>query len=157
MTSYARRQPRGHSGLDGWGECGCISLMKAKISVILLGAVIAGAGCISTVNDRSTAGVPFIKDRVEGRYQRSVEQVFEASKRVITANGVMINESTLYSQTNLVKTVEGKVNQVSVWVRVVGIEPNTTQVTVQTRTSGGGADLDLAHEIEKQIALRLAH
>jgi hypothetical protein len=131
--------------------------MKAKIFVILLGAVIAGAGCISTVNDRSTAGVPFIKDRVEGRYQRSVEQVFEASKRVITANGVMINESTLYNQTNLVKTVEGKVNQVSVWVRVVGIEPNTTQVTVQTRTSGGGADLDLAHEIEKLIALRLVH
>ena len=28
-------------------------------------------------------------------------------------------------------------------------------VTVQTRTSGGGSDIDLAHEIEKQIALKL--
>jgi hypothetical protein len=131
--------------------------MKAKVLAVLIGAVIAGAGCVSTVNDRTTAGVPFIKDKVEGRYQRSVEQVFEASKRVITANGVMINESTLYNQTNLVKTVEGKVNQVSVWVRVSGIEPNTTLVTVQTRTPGGGSDLDMAHEIEKQIALRLVH
>jgi hypothetical protein len=129
--------------------------MKAKIFAVLMGAIMAGAGCVSTVNDRSTAGVPFVKDKVEGRYQRSVDQVFDAAKRVITANGVMINESTLYNQSNVVKTVEGKVNQSSVWVRVAGIEPNTTQVTVQTRTSGGGADLDLAHEIEKQIALRL--
>jgi hypothetical protein len=28
-------------------------------------------------------------------------------------------------------------------------------VTVQTRTPGGGSDIDLAHEIEKQIALKL--
>jgi hypothetical protein len=30
-----------------------------------------------------------------------------------------------------------------------------TEVIVQTRTAGGGADLDLAHELEKQIALKL--
>jgi hypothetical protein len=28
-------------------------------------------------------------------------------------------------------------------------------VTVQTRTPGGGSDIDLAHELEKQIALKL--
>jgi hypothetical protein len=30
-----------------------------------------------------------------------------------------------------------------------------TAVIVQVRTKGGGRDLDLAHELEKQIALKL--
>jgi hypothetical protein len=61
----------------------------------------------------------------------------------------------LYNSTNVVKTVEGKVNQRTVWVRIEAIDPKVTAVTVQTRTPGGGSDIDLAHEIEKQIALKL--
>ncbi len=99
--------------------------------------------------------MPFIKDKVEGRYERSVNQVFEAAKAVVKRNGVLVNETTLYSETNAVKTVEGKVNQRSVWVRVEAVDPKVTAVTVQTRTSGGGSDLDLAHELEKEIALEL--
>jgi hypothetical protein len=132
--------------------------MKTTILAILIGAVLAGAGCVSTVDERKTAGVPFIKDRVEGRYERSVDQVAQAAKQVVTSNGVLINESTLYNQanqTNTVKTVEGKVNQRTVWVRIEAVDPKVTAVTVQTRTSGGGSDIDLAHEIEKQIALKL--
>jgi hypothetical protein len=129
--------------------------MKTTMFAILLGAVLASAGCVSTVDDRKTAGVPFIKDRVEGRYERSVEKVAQAAKQVVTANGVLINESTLYDQTNAVRTVEGKVNQRTVWVRIEWVDPKITAVTVQTRTSGGGSDIDLAHEIEKQIALKL--
>ncbi len=110
---------------------------------------------MSTVSDRTTAGVPFIKDRVEGRYERPLERVFAASKDVIKKNGVLVNESTLYNETNTVKTVEGKVNQRTVWVRVEAIDPKVTAVVVQTRTSGGGTDLDLAHELEKEIALAL--
>jgi hypothetical protein len=67
---------------------------------------------------------------------------------------VLLNESTLY-RTNSVRTVEGKINQRNVWIRIEGINPNVTEVTVQTRTPGGAGDLTLAHEIEKQIALRL--
>jgi hypothetical protein len=37
---------------------------------------------------------------------------------VIKFNGTLVNETTLYSETNLVKTVEGKINQRDVWVRV---------------------------------------
>lgn len=122
---------------------------------ILLGAVIVGAGCVNTVDERKTAGVPFIKDRVGGRYERSVDQVTQAAKQVVSANGVLINESTLYDQTNAVKTVEGKVNQRTVWVRIEYVDPKVTEVTVQTRTSGGGTDIELAHELEKQIALKL--
>jgi hypothetical protein len=92
---------------------------------------------------------------VGGQYERTVDQVAQAAKQVITSNGVLVNESTLYNRTNAVKTVEGKVNQRSVWVRIEGVDPKVTAVTVQTRTSGGGTDIDLAHEIEKQIALKL--
>jgi hypothetical protein len=129
--------------------------MKTTIFAILLGVLLTSAGCVSTVNERKTAGVPFIKDRVEGRYERTVDQVAQAAKQVVSSNGVLVNESIIYSQTNSVKTIEGKVNQRTVWVRVEGIDPKVTAVTVQTRTSGGGSDLDLAHEIEKQIALKL--
>ena len=129
--------------------------MKTTIFAILLGLVLTGAGCVSTVDERSTAGVPFLKDKVEGRYERTVDQVANAAKEVIKSNGVLVNESVMYNKTNAVKTVEGKVNQRTVWVRVEPMDPKVTTVTVQTRTSGGGSDIDLAHEIEKQIALKL--
>ena len=129
--------------------------MKKKIFLALLGAGLAAAGCVSTVTGRNTAGVPFITDAVQGRYERPLDQVFEAAKEVVKFNGALINESILHSETNSVKTVEGKINQRTVWVRVEAVDPKVTAVTVQTRTSGGGSDLDLAHEVEKQIALKL--
>jgi len=129
--------------------------MKTTIFAILTGLVVIAAGCVSTVDERSRAGVPFIKDRVEGRYERTVDQVAEAAKQVVINNGVLVNESTLYNQTNAVKTVEGKINQRTIWVRIQAVDPKITSVTVQTRTSGGGSDIDLAHEMEKQIALKL--
>jgi Protein of unknown function (DUF3568) len=132
-----------------------LSQMKINFLAILLGLVLVGAGCVSTVDERKTAGVPFIKDRVEGRYERTVDQVANAAKAVVSSNGVLVNESVIYNQTNALKTVEGKVNQRSVWVRIEAIDPKITAVTVQTRTPGGGSDIDLAHEIEKQIALKL--
>ena len=132
-----------------------MSHMKTIILAGLLGVILIGAGCVSTVDDRKTAGVPFVKDKIEGRYERSVNQVFEAAKAVVKDNGVLANESTLYGQTNAVRTLEGKVNQRSVWIRVQEEDPQITSVIVQTRTSGGGSDIDLAHELEKQIALKL--
>ena len=129
--------------------------MKKTIFAIFCGAALVVTGCVSTVDNRTTAGVPFIKDRVEGQYERSVDQVTQAAKQVISCNGVLVNESTLYNQTNAVRTVEGKVNQRNVWVRVEAVDPKVTAVTVQTRTPGGGSDIDLAHELEKQIALKL--
>lgn len=130
--------------------------MRTTIFAVLLGALLVGAGCVNTVNERSTAGMPFIKDRIEGRYERSVDQVFAAAKDVISSKGVLADESTLYGQTNTVKTIKGKINQRNVWVRVEGVDTKVTSVIVQTRTQGGGSDLDLAHEVEKEIALKLA-
>ena len=132
-----------------------MSSMKTSTFAILLGLALIGAGCVSTVDERKTAGVPFIKDSVSGRYERSVDQVATAAKQVVSSNGVLVNESVIYNQTNSLKTVEGKVNQRTVWVRIESVDPKITAVTVQTRTPGGGSDIELAHEIEKQIALKL--
>jgi hypothetical protein len=131
--------------------------MKIKLFVGLLGAVILVAGCVKTVNDRRTAGVPWVKDKVTGHYERPLDQVYDAAKDVVKANGTILNETILHSDTNEVKTIEGKVNQRNVWVRVEPVDPKVTGVAVQTRTSGGVSDIELAHEIEKQIALKLAH
>ena len=132
-----------------------MSRMKTTMFAILLGLVVVAAGCVSTVDERKTAGVPFIKDRIGGRYERTVDQVAQAAKQVVSNNGVLLNESTIYDQTNAVKTVEGRVNQRTVWVRIEYVDPKVTAVTVQTRTPGGVSDIDLAHELEKQIALKL--
>jgi len=131
---------------------------KFLVSSIIIGAagaVLLVAGCVPTVTGRSTMGVPFVKDAVEGHYERPLDQVYEAAKDVVKFNGTLINESILHTETNTVKTVEGKVNQRTVWVRVEPMDPKVTGVAVQTRTKGGGTDIDLAHEIEKQIALKL--
>lgn len=129
--------------------------MKTTIFTILAAAVIVSTGCVSTVNDRTTPGIPLVKDKIQGRYERPVDQIFQAAKDVIKENGVLVNESVLYNQSNVVKTVEGKVNQRSVWVRVEAIDPKVSEVTVQTRTPGGLSDIDLAHQLEKEIALKL--
>jgi len=72
---------------------------------------------------------------------------------------MLVHEGTLYGQTNavgnMVRTVQGKVNQRSVYVRVEQVDPKVTGVTVQTRTSAGVSDIDLAAQIDKQIALKL--
>lgn len=133
--------------------------MKTTILAVFLGLAVLATGCVRTLNDTRTVGVPFIKDRIEARYERPMDQVYNAAKDVIAYNGTLVKETTLLGQTNVVnniaKTVEGRVNQRTVWVRVEQITPKITDVTVQTRTQGGGSDIDLAAEIDKQIALKL--
>ena len=116
------------------------------------------AGCVSTVDGRKTAAVPFLKDEVSGRYQRPVQQVYDAAKTVISRNGQIVSETTLHSATNNVQNVlaiEGRVNQRNVWVRVEAVKADLTEITVQARTRGGGRDLELTHELEKEVALEL--
>ena len=139
-----------------------MAAMKAKCLAAILGVAAVAVfvtGCVSTVSGDTKAGVPFVKDKIEAAYERPMETVFQAAKDVIKANGAIIRETTLQNQTNTVngiaKVVEGKVNQCSVWVLTAQVDRKVTQVTVQTRTSAGGADINLAAEIDKQIALRL--
>ena len=44
----------------------------------------------------------------------------------------------------------------TVWMKVQAVDPKVTEITVQVRTKGGGTDLELARELDKQIAVRLA-
>ena len=133
--------------------------MKLKLFVLFAGIVISIAavtGCTSTVSGTSTMAVPFTKDKVEGRYQRSVDQVYQASVAVIQNNGVLVTEYIPHDTTNTVRSLYGRVNQKNVWMRVEEIDPQVTQVTVQARSKMGGSDVDLAHELEKEVALQLA-
>jgi hypothetical protein len=130
--------------------------MKIKILLGVLGILgLVVTGCVNTVSGGKAAGMPFVKDKVEGRYERSVEAIFKAAREVISANGTLSTESIVHGETNEVKTIVGKVNQCTVYVRVAPVDAQVSSVTVQTRTQGGGTDLDLAHELEKQIALKL--
>lgn len=145
--------------LDAPEECDWMAPMKTKMFAAILGLAVLAVGCVQTVTGKRTAGVPFIKDKIEARYERPMDQVFQAAKDVIRDNGVLVNEITLHDQTNTVngiaKVAEGKVSQNKVWVRVEQMDSRVTAVTVQTRTRGGGSNIDLTAEIDKQIALKL--
>jgi len=124
--------------------------------IALLGALVLVAGCVSTVNDRSTAAWPLVKDKFESRYQRTLDRVYAAAVEVVKLNGAIERESILNPGPNQAKTIEAKVNGRKVWVRVEAVDPNVTSVIVQVRTSGGGSDLELTQELQKQIAINLA-
>jgi len=132
--------------------------MKRKILAALIGIAIVSAGCVSTVTDTKTMGVPLVRDSVQGRYQRTLDDVYRAAVTVVNSNGVLTTEFIPHDSTNAVRSLMGKLNQGKVWVRVEAVDPQTpvTAVTVQVRTHYGGADLDAAHELEKEIALQLA-
>jgi hypothetical protein len=130
--------------------------MKTKMLVVLLGGLVLVAGCVSTVNDRSTAAWPLVKDKFEGRYQRSPDQVYAAAVGVLKDNGAIARESIINPGPTQARTIEAKVNGRNVWVRVEAVDPNVSSVIVQARTKAGGSDQELTHELEKQIALQLA-
>jgi hypothetical protein len=126
--------------------------MRIKLfrSLAVLGFAALLAGCVSTVDGQMRAGVPFTKDRIESRYERSIAQISQAATTVLDRNGQLASHDIVNN------TFEGRVDTRRVWVSLNELEGNVTQVLVQARTKGGRADVDLASEIDKQIALELA-
>jgi len=129
--------------------------MKLKLWAVILLPAILLAGCVKTVSDRKTGGIPLVKDRIEGRYERSVQQVYNAALYVIKFNGTLQNEIILHKDDAEVRALEGRVNKKRIYIRVEPVDATVTSVVVQARTSGGGTDMTLAYELEKQIALQL--
>ena len=129
--------------------------MKTKIFLAFLGVAIITAGCVGTVSGTKTAALLPNRDQVQGRYQRSVDQVYQAAVQVVQNDGVLVTEYIPHDTTNTVRSLKGKVNQRNVWIRVAAESPQITDVTVQAR-SGTSGDVDLAHELEKEIALKLS-
>lgn len=138
--------------LDAYGRPVFIPrMMKRKLMgwLALCGVAVLIAGCVSTVDGRHRAGNPFVKDSVVGKYERPLPQVFNVAKEVLKFNGVLFAENTISH------TLEARIDPRIIYVSVTEVDPKVTAVKVQVRTKGGGTDLDLAHEIEKQIALKL--
>jgi hypothetical protein len=131
--------------------------MKITIFAVLAGAVLVSTGCVRTVSDTSTFAVSYGQDSVAGRYNRSCEQVYKASYDVVSSDGgVIVKEQIPHAYTNAVRQLEARVNDCKVYIRVEQIDPNISQVDVEARTKWGRTDLDLVHELEKDIALKLA-
>ena len=129
--------------------------MKMKILGAFAGIIVVATGCINTVSGTKTPAIWFGRDYVEGRYNRSVDQVYQASIAAIQADGTLITEYIPHDETNNVRSLYGKMNDNKVWIRVEAVDPTITQVTVQSRTKMGVSDIDVAHEVEKDIALQL--
>jgi hypothetical protein len=135
--------------LDYW------RMKKGFFAVVIIAAACV-TGCVSTVNDQKTAGLRLAPDQVENRYDRPLAEVYPAAVRAFQGFGEISRESTLLGTTNQVRTIEGKANNgVSLWVRVEAVDPKTTAVTVQARTTWGGSQVAIAHQLATRIALQL--
>ena len=131
-------------------------MMKAKIFAILAGAVLATTGCVKTVSDTHAPAVWFGKDRVPARYERSIDQVYQAAFKVVSNNGVVVTEYIPHDTSNNVRSLQGKVNDCDVWVRVASEDdPKITSVVVEARTKWGSSNIELASQLQTQIALQL--
>ena len=131
--------------------------MKTKILAAFagVGMVLLAISCTSTVSGTKTAAMSFGEDRFSGRYQRTPDQVYQASVTVLNNNGVLITEYIPHDSTNSVRSMYGKVNTRNVWISVEPVDTKITQVTVEARTGAGFRDQNLVHELEKEIALQL--
>src|SRR5687767_12591336 len=125
--------------------------MRAKLFLMLVAGlqVVWFTGCYPAVDGRRGLGMPFVKDTIEARYERAPMEIWKVAKEVISYNGQLASEDVLKN------TLEGSVNTRRVWVRVEPLDERVTRVMVQSRTKAGAADLEMAGEIDKQIALKL--
>jgi hypothetical protein len=130
--------------------------MKKIIFAAFAGIIIVTAGCVSTVSDTSSPALTWSTDKISARYQRSVDQVYQAAVTVIQNNGVVLTEYIPHDTTNTVRALSGKVNQKNVWVRVEAVDPKITELTIQARSSWGISDVALASELVTEVALQLA-
>ena len=126
--------------------------MKYKIllAIMLCSAAAIFSGCVETATGRMTTGMPLLTDTKISRYPRNLAQVSAATEAVLARMGKLVSHDTINNY------YEAKVNQRSVYVHLESVETgNITQVSVQART-GLGSDIQMAAEIDKQIALQLA-
>ena len=130
--------------------------MKKTIFAVLAVATVALTGCVNTVTDSTSLATTWSKDTVAGRYNRTVDQVYQASVIVIQKNGVLLTEYIPHDNTNAIRSLMGRVNDDKVWVRVSSVDQRTSQVEVQARSKWGVSDIATVHELEKEIALELS-
>ena len=130
--------------------------MKKVIFAAFAGIIIVATGCVKTVSDTNSPAVTWSTDKISGRYPRSVEQVYQAAVTVLQNNGVVLTEYIPHDTTNTTRSVQGKVNEKNVWMRVEAETPSVTVLTVQARSKWGVSDVDLASQLVTDVALQLA-
>ena len=130
--------------------------MKKIIFGSLAAIALVTAGCVSTVSDTHSPALTWSTDKITARYERSLDQVYQAAVTVVNNNGVVLTEYIPHDTTNSVRALSGKVNQRNVWVRVEAVDPKITQLTVQARSTWGVSDVALSSELVTEIALQLA-
>lgn len=118
-------------------------------SLLLVSAGFIVTGCYKTQEGRYKAGMPMAKDTLESRYERPADQIYQAAKATLAFNGTIIAENAGN------RTASAQVNNRTVYIRVDEVEPRVGRILVQARKKGGGGDIDLAAEIQTQVALRL--
>ncbi len=125
--------------------------MKTNFTGLFTAALLAltAVGCVKTVDGQVKYGVPLIKDKIVSRYERPVQPIFDAAQDVLKNIGTLVREDRINN------TLEAQVDNRTVRVRVDAEEGGVSRVTTQVRTKVGGRDIDLASEVDKQIALKL--
>ncbi len=109
-------------------------------------------GCVSTADQQSQFGIPFLKDDAQGVYKnRTVAQALDACRAVMNTEGQLTADNTINH------SLRGKVKGVNIYIRVDEVEVATpvTKVIVQARTAGGAADADLAQDLLTKIVLQM--
>jgi hypothetical protein len=129
--------------------------MKKSILACLAAAAVVATGCVGTVSDTNTFATTWGQDEVSGRYNRPVDQVYKAAVAVVNADGALVTEYIPHDSTNSIRSLEGRVNDRKVWIRVSAVDQGLSQIDVQARTKWGVSDVDLSHQLEKEVALRL--
>ncbi|MBX3732932.1 MAG: hypothetical protein KF791_10100 [Verrucomicrobiae bacterium] len=129
-----------------------MALVKRNLLALSFLAVVLAitGGCYSTETGRRHMGQPFANDTISNRYERPVSEAFAAAREVLAFNGTLTGENTIDN------TLDARVDNKSVWVRVTEPEAGISQVGVQVRGSMGGPDIALASQLATQIALKLA-
>jgi hypothetical protein len=125
-----------------------ITNFKSVLAVALSALALFGSGCVSTPTGHSRAAVPFLKSELTRRYPRSVEQLTAATRVVLTRNGKLSVDNAVDN------SFHAKVNERDVWVKITKVDDKVTELVIMVR-HGLGADIDLAAELDKQIALQL--
>lgn len=120
------------------------------LAAAALGSATLLTGCVATVDGHTKAAVPFRKDKIVSRYELPLARVIDATRQAIKDSGGVIQEENIVGH-----TFKAKSNERWVWIKIEEINPTLTQVITQVRTRWGGVDVDLAAELDKQIALNL--
>lgn len=129
--------------------------MKNLIHLLLVAMAVGLAGCVSKVTETNPGFKPAYQDRLENRYAKGIDQVYDAAQKAVESYGNVTRSGNVLSATNQVRTVEGQINGRSVYIRLEEIAPNTTTAVIQVRTKAGGTDLPVAKDVIRQIGVYL--